>query len=178
VPPPASVWITSSSWARRICAGSCGPMLDITMTSERIGHRTKMRRHFVPFSGSETLSHTRSSTGFISTMFEFRFSVHTGVHLRSRITCARRRQKTISHHMERAHNAAWSHEWPSLRAMNYDQLAEIRGGGLRRSTLRIPQVAPAPSDRDNPAYRESGCCARDPASNGLQFELPMLKQDS
>jgi len=34
----ASVWTISSSWARRICAESCEPMLAITTTSERTGH--------------------------------------------------------------------------------------------------------------------------------------------
>jgi hypothetical protein len=49
----------------------------ITMTSERTGHWTKMRRPFVPFSGSGTSRHKRSSVGFITATFGFRFSVHT-----------------------------------------------------------------------------------------------------
>src|SRR3974390_2298191 len=75
----SSVWIISSSGARGICAGSCEPMPAITMTSERTGHWTKMRRLFVPFTGSGTSRHTQSSVGFITATFGFRFSVHTGL---------------------------------------------------------------------------------------------------
>jgi hypothetical protein len=50
----ASVWITLSSWARRICAAPCKPMLATTTTSERTGHWTKMRRPPAPFSGLES----------------------------------------------------------------------------------------------------------------------------
>src|SRR3974390_3138678 len=79
-----SAWIISSSGARRICAGSCEPMPAITMTSERTGHWTKMRRPFVPFNGSGTSCHKRSSVGFIIATSGFRFSVHTGVILWAR----------------------------------------------------------------------------------------------
>jgi len=71
------VWTISSSGARGICAGSCEHMLAITMTSERTGHCTKMRRLFVPFNGSATSRHKPSSVGFITATFGFRFSVHT-----------------------------------------------------------------------------------------------------
>src|SRR6516165_3100670 len=69
----------ASSGARRICAGSCEPMPAITITLERIGRWTKMRRPFAPFSGSGTSCHKRSSVGFIIATFGFRFSVHTAV---------------------------------------------------------------------------------------------------
>jgi len=75
----ASVWTISSSWARRICAESCEPMLAITTTSERTGHWTKMRRSLAPFSGPESLVHTRSLADFITTTSGFRFSVQTGL---------------------------------------------------------------------------------------------------
>jgi len=45
-----------------------------------------MLRHFVPFSGSGKLSHTRSSAGFINTMFEFKFSVHTAEWISCQLT--------------------------------------------------------------------------------------------
>ena len=38
-----------------------------------------MRRPFVPFNGSGTSRHKRSSVDFITATFGFRFSVHTGV---------------------------------------------------------------------------------------------------
>src|ERR1039458_888510 len=78
-----SVWIISSSWARRICAGFCVPMLAITTTSERIGHWIKMRRSLAPLSEPESSVHTRFLAGFITTMSVFRFSVHTGPHATS-----------------------------------------------------------------------------------------------
>jgi hypothetical protein len=37
-----------------------------------------MHRRFVPFSGSGTSRHTRSSVGFITITYGFRFSVQTG----------------------------------------------------------------------------------------------------
>jgi hypothetical protein len=39
----------------------------------------KMRRFLARFSGPESLIPTRSLVGFITTMFGFRFSVHTGL---------------------------------------------------------------------------------------------------
>ena len=76
---PARVsWTISSSWARRICAASCEPMLAITTTSERTGHWTKMRRSRARFSGPESSVHARSLADFITNMSGFRFSVHTG----------------------------------------------------------------------------------------------------
>ena len=50
----------------------------ITMTSERTGHWTKMRRPFVPFSKSGISSRTRYSADCITITSGFRFSVHTG----------------------------------------------------------------------------------------------------
>ena len=46
------------------------------LTSERIGHWTKMRRSLVPFTGPESLVHTRSLADFITTTSGCRFSVH------------------------------------------------------------------------------------------------------
>ena len=66
-----------SSWARRICAASCKPMLAITITSERIGHWTRMRRSLARFSGSEASVHPQSLADFITTTSAFRFSAHT-----------------------------------------------------------------------------------------------------
>ena len=60
---------------RRICAEFFAPMLDITTTSERTGHWTKMRRSLAPFSEPESLVHTRSLVDFITTTSGF--SVHT-----------------------------------------------------------------------------------------------------
>ena len=45
--------------------------------SEHTGRWTKMHRRFVPFSGSGTSHHTRSSVGFITITYGFRFSVQT-----------------------------------------------------------------------------------------------------
>jgi hypothetical protein len=73
----ASVWIILSSWGRRICATSCEPTLAITITSERIGLWTKIRRSTAPFSGSDLSIRTRSWADFTITTFAFRFSVHT-----------------------------------------------------------------------------------------------------
>src|SRR6476646_7830915 len=53
-------------------------MLVITTTSERTDHWIKMRRSLAPFSGPESLVHTRSLADFITTTSGFRFSVHTG----------------------------------------------------------------------------------------------------
>ena len=59
---------------------SCRPITpSITMTSERTGHWTKMRRPFVLFSGSGQSRHRLSSAGFITATFGLRFSVHTPV---------------------------------------------------------------------------------------------------
>jgi hypothetical protein len=52
-------------------------VIDITITSERIGHWTKMRQSRAPFSGSDLSIHTRSLADFITITFGFRFSVHT-----------------------------------------------------------------------------------------------------
>src|SRR5262249_36442160 len=52
-------------------------MLTITTTSERTGRWTKMHRPFVPFSVTESSTHTRSSADCITTTFGVRFSVHT-----------------------------------------------------------------------------------------------------
>src|SRR4029450_5465155 len=49
----------------------------ITTKSEHTGRWTKMHRRFVPFSGSGTSRHTRSSVGFITITYGFRFSVQT-----------------------------------------------------------------------------------------------------
>jgi hypothetical protein len=49
--------------------------------SEHTGRWTKMHRRFVPFSGSGTSRHTRSSVGFITITYGFRFSVQTEVAL-------------------------------------------------------------------------------------------------
>jgi hypothetical protein len=67
----------SSSWARRICAESCDPMLAITTTLEHIGHWTKMRQSLARFSGPESSPQTRSLADSIATTSGFRFSVHT-----------------------------------------------------------------------------------------------------
>ena len=72
-----SVWITSLSWTRRICAGSCENMLSITTRSEHTGRWTKMLRSLARFSGSEPLIHTRSSAAFITITSGVRFLVHT-----------------------------------------------------------------------------------------------------
>ena len=48
-----------------------------------------LRRPFVPFSGSATSRHTRSSEVFITTTSGFKFSVHTG----SRVALAVRAQQ-------------------------------------------------------------------------------------
>src|SRR5690242_9278649 len=53
-------------------------MLATTTTSERTGHWIKMRPSLAPFSGPESLVHTRSLADFITTTFGCRFSVHTG----------------------------------------------------------------------------------------------------
>jgi hypothetical protein len=58
---------------------SCEPMPAITTTSEHTGHWTKARRPFVPFSGSATSRHTRSSAELIITTSGFKFSVHTSL---------------------------------------------------------------------------------------------------
>ena len=57
----------------------------ITMTSERTGHWTKMRRSLGRFSGSGISRHTRFSADFITIMSGFRFSVHTGFRRRGQI---------------------------------------------------------------------------------------------
>ena len=67
----------SSSWARRICAGSCKVMPAITTRSGRTGHWIKMRRSPVRFSRPEALNRTLSLVDFITITFESRFSVRT-----------------------------------------------------------------------------------------------------
>src|SRR4029453_10372365 len=49
----------------------------ITTKSEHTGRSPKLLRRFVPFSGSGTSRHTRSSVGFITITYGFRFSVQT-----------------------------------------------------------------------------------------------------
>jgi hypothetical protein len=73
----ASVLTISSSWARRICAESCDPMLTITTTFEHIGHWIKMRQSLARFSGPESSPQIRSLADFIATTSGFSFSVHT-----------------------------------------------------------------------------------------------------
>ena len=73
IDPPRVRGPPRSSWARRICAGSCDPMRAITMKSERTGRWTKMRRPIALFSGSGTSSHTRFSADFITITSGFRF---------------------------------------------------------------------------------------------------------
>jgi hypothetical protein len=63
---------------RRICAGSCDPMLITTTTSEHIGHWIKMRRSLARFSALESSVRTRYLADFIITMPGVRFSLHTG----------------------------------------------------------------------------------------------------
>jgi transposase InsO family protein len=70
------------SWARRICAESCDPMLAITTTFEHIDHWTKMHRSLVKFSESEASKHTPSWAGFTTTTPAHKFSVHTPDHTR------------------------------------------------------------------------------------------------
>src|SRR6202030_4727961 len=77
----ASVLTISSSWARRICAESCDPMLAITTTFEHIGHWIKMRQSLARFSGPESSPQIRSLSDFIATTSGFSFSVHTAVEL-------------------------------------------------------------------------------------------------
>jgi hypothetical protein len=74
----ASVWTTSLSRMREICAGFQFPMLLTATLSERIGRCTRMRRFFVRFNRSEAFVHTRSSVGFTIITSGFDFSVHTG----------------------------------------------------------------------------------------------------
>ena len=57
---------------RRICAGSCEPMLAITTTSERTGRWAKMLRSLAGSSEPESLVHTRSLAGFVTTIDAFR----------------------------------------------------------------------------------------------------------
>src|SRR5271169_5839480 len=73
----ASVWTTSSSWVRCICAGSFGPMLTIIMTSEHIGRWVRMRRFLARFCGPGSLIHMQSLADFIIITSVSRFSVHT-----------------------------------------------------------------------------------------------------
>ena len=89
-PPPAPIanaWTILSSWARRICAGSCEPMPTITMTSDRIGRWTRMCQSLGPFSELEASVHARSLADFTTTTCGFRFSVHTGLKLRHSFQC-------------------------------------------------------------------------------------------
>ena len=72
-----------SSWVRGICAASFALMLAITMASGRIGHWTKMRRSLASFSELGSSSHGQSLADFTTTTSVFRFSVHTGSHVRS-----------------------------------------------------------------------------------------------
>src|SRR5260370_24239698 len=74
----ASVLTISSSWARRICAESCDPMLAITTIFEHIGHWIKMRQSLAWFSGPESSPQIRSLADFIATTSGVSFSVHTG----------------------------------------------------------------------------------------------------
>jgi hypothetical protein len=71
------VWATSLPWARRICAGFCNPAHAITITSERIGHWTRMRHSRAQFSGLGSLVRAQSLVGFITIMCGFKFSVPT-----------------------------------------------------------------------------------------------------
>jgi hypothetical protein len=55
----------------------------LTFDLLRTGHWIKMRRSLAPFSGPESLVHTRSLADFITTTSAFRFSVHTGGRLKA-----------------------------------------------------------------------------------------------
>jgi transposase InsO family protein len=55
--------------------------------SGRTGRWPKMRPSSVPFSGSGASRHMPSLAGFITNMSGFRFSVHTGAHLRKILQC-------------------------------------------------------------------------------------------
>src|ERR1700687_2190374 len=50
-------------------------------SAEPIDLCTRIRRSLARFSGLESLTHTRYSADFITTMSAFEFSVHTGLHL-------------------------------------------------------------------------------------------------
>src|SRR4029077_3609053 len=75
-----SVWTTSLSWARCICARFCNRTHAITTTSGRTGHWTKMHQSLVKFSESEASNHMPSLADFTTTMAELKFSVHTAHH--------------------------------------------------------------------------------------------------
>ena len=70
----ASVWTTSLSLARTICAEFCDPMPAITTASEQIDHWIKMRRSLARFSGPGASHRPRSSAVSITTtpVFSFR----------------------------------------------------------------------------------------------------------
>src|SRR6478609_668417 len=74
----ASIWTTSLSWARRICAGYSNFMPTITTVSEPIDRWTRMRRFLGQFTGPVSFVHTPFWADCITTTFVFRFSVHTG----------------------------------------------------------------------------------------------------
>jgi len=76
----ASASITSSSLARRTCVGSCKVTSTITIKSGPIGRWPKMHLLSARFSRSGRLRHTLFSAAFITNMFEFEFSVQTGLH--------------------------------------------------------------------------------------------------
>src|ERR1700736_5321348 len=77
-----NVWTTSSSWARRIYAESCDPMLAITTTFEHIGHWIRMRQSLARFSGPESSPQIRSLADFIITTSEFSFRYTQGARQR------------------------------------------------------------------------------------------------
>src|SRR3974390_1955007 len=97
----------------------------ITMTSERTGHCTKMGRPFVPFNGSATSRHKRSSVGFITATLGFRFSVHTA--------------GLSFHSTDRQHHVTSDPRWASspLRSdlgFRYTHLAKNPGLAISSST--------------------------------------------
>jgi len=72
-----SAWTTLLSWARRIYAVSCDPMLANTTTSERIGRWIRMRRSLARFSRQDASNRIPSLADFIATMVGFRvFGTH------------------------------------------------------------------------------------------------------
>jgi hypothetical protein len=72
-----SVWTTSLSWARRICAVYSNLMPTITTVSELIDRWTRMRRFLGQFTGPVSFVHTPFWADCITNTFVFRFSVHT-----------------------------------------------------------------------------------------------------
>src|ERR1035438_3058364 len=137
----ASVWTISSSWVRRICAGSCEPMLAITTTSERSGHWTKMRQSLARFSRSEASNRTQSLAAFITTMSGLRFSVHTALNRHCPFGRARkgRKHQAFDHEdqPERGQEIATKPRSLSL----FGGRRRVRRHGTHRLAGRVVEVA-------------------------------------